>query len=122
MFRFALEPLLQRRRAAEDALRARYALAARDEMLARRAQSKLDAALRDAYRGRPARAGDLADIDAALLGGSERIRRAGIACGHLRRALIDAARARRALELLRERRLTEYRRQRRRREERELGA
>lgn len=120
MFRFGLEPLLLQRRAVEDALRARLAAAARSCARAQHAQRELDAAF-DAARAGPQRAGDLAEIEAALRVQAARIDGARIARERLRAALIDAGRARRALELLRERRLAAYRQERRRRDERDLA-
>lgn len=119
MFRFSLEALLLRRRAVEGSLRARYDASARASARALGARRGLDAALLAAYAC-PTRAGDLAYVDAAAREQTGRVERGRVVCDRLREALIEAGRARVALERLRERRLAEYRCERRRRDEREL--
>lgn len=119
MFRFALEPLLQRRRTVEDTLRARYAASAREEARAIRVREELDAAFWEACAGRT-RGRDLSEIERAFRVQTARIERGRVLSDRLHAALIEAGRARRALELLRERQLSAYARERRRRDEREL--
>jgi len=119
VFYFSLEALLRSRRAIEEAARARCAAAAREELRAKHAHGRLEAALLEIYAHR-SNARDLAEIERAFRTQAARIESLRIVCDRLRRASIDAARACRALELLRERHFAAYQHRCRRREEREL--
>ena len=120
MFRFALEPLLDLRRRAEDAARARFERRRRAYAAACAEVAALEGELRR-YASGAGGSGALLGAVATSLDARERAAADALAAlDEARPMLIAASRERRVVEALRQRRQAAYEAERRRREQREL--